>query len=38
MGVNFKKILNNKKQALINLIHVQEGFAGGHANITKRLE
>jgi hypothetical protein len=36
--VNFKKILNNKKQALINLIHVQEGFAGGHSDITKRLE
>jgi hypothetical protein len=26
--VDFKRICNNKKQALINLIHVQEGLVG----------
>jgi hypothetical protein len=35
--VDFKKILNNKEQALINLIHVQEEFVNGHSNITKRM-
>jgi hypothetical protein len=27
--VDFKRIFNNKEQALINLIHVQEGLVGG---------
>jgi len=33
--VDFKKILNNKEQALLNLVHIQEGFVGGHSNIIK---
>jgi hypothetical protein len=36
--VNFKKILNNKVHAFINLIHVQEGFVGGHSDIKKKIE
>jgi hypothetical protein len=36
--VDFKKILNNEKQALINLICVQKRLVGGHSDITKRLE
>ena len=36
--VDFKKLLNNKVQALINLIHLQQGFVRGHSDITKRLE
>jgi hypothetical protein len=36
--VDFKKILNNKVHAFINLIHVQEDLVGEHSNITKRLE
>jgi hypothetical protein len=36
--VNFKKILNNEEQTLINLIHVQKEFVSGHSNITKKLE
>jgi len=33
--VDFKKILNNKERALINLIHIQEEFVNEHSNITK---
>ena len=36
--MEFKKILNSKKQALINLIHVQERHIGKHSNIIKKLE
>ena len=32
--VDFKRICNNKEQALINLIHVQEGLVGGSKTIT----
>jgi hypothetical protein len=33
--VDFKRIYsNNKEQALINLIHVQEGLVGGTKTIT----
>jgi len=35
--VDFKKILNNEEQAMINLIHVQEGFVGGTKTITQEL-
>jgi hypothetical protein len=35
--VDFKRICNNKDQALINLIHVQEGFVGGTKTITQEL-
>jgi hypothetical protein len=35
--VNFKKISNNKEQALINLIHVQGGLVGGIKTITQGL-
>jgi len=35
--VDFKRIGNNKEQALINLIHVQEGFVGGTKTITEGL-
>jgi len=35
--VGFKRILNNKKQAVINLIHVQEGLVGGTKIITQGL-
>jgi len=34
--VDFKKILNNKEQAFISLIHIQEGIISGHSNITKK--
>jgi hypothetical protein len=36
--VNFKKILNNKVQTLINLIHIKEGLVDEHSNVTKILE
>jgi hypothetical protein len=36
--MDFKNILNNDVQALINLIHAQERRAGEHSYITKRLE
>jgi hypothetical protein len=36
--VDFKKILSNEVQVLINLIHVQDGFVGRHSAITKRLK
>ena len=36
--VDFKKILSNEVQVLINLIHVQDGFVGRHSDITKRLK
>jgi hypothetical protein len=36
--VDFKIILNNKEQAVINLIHVQEGLVGGTKTITQGLE
>jgi len=32
--VNFKRILNNEEQAVINLIHVQEGLVGGTKTTT----
>jgi hypothetical protein len=35
--VNFKRILNNEEQAMINLIHVQEGLVGGTKTITQGL-
>ena len=35
--VDFKRICNNKEQALINLIHVQEGLVGGTKTITQGL-
>jgi len=36
--VNFKKILSNEVQALINLINIQEELTDRHSNITERLE
>jgi len=35
--VEFKRILNNDEQAVINLIHVQEGLVGGTKTITQGL-
>ena len=35
--VDFKRILNNEEQAMINLIHVQEGLVGGTKTITQGL-
>jgi hypothetical protein len=35
--MNFKRIFNNKEQALINLIHVQEGLLSGTKSITQGL-
>jgi hypothetical protein len=35
--MNFKRILNNEEQAVINLIHVQEGLVGGTNTITQGL-
>jgi hypothetical protein len=35
--VDFKRILNNKKQVMINLIHVQERLIGGTKTITQEL-
>ena len=35
--VDFKRICNNKEQALINLIHVQKGLVGGTKTITQGL-
>jgi hypothetical protein len=35
--VDFKRVINNKEQALINLIHVQEGLVGGTKAITQGL-
>ena len=35
--VDFKRILNNEKQAVINLIHVQDGLVGGTKTITQGL-
>ena len=35
--VDFKRISKNKEQALINLIHVQEGLVGGSKTITQGL-
>jgi hypothetical protein len=35
--VNFKKIINNKEQVLINLINVKEGLIDGHSDITKKI-
>jgi len=35
--VDFKRICNNKEQALINLTHVQEGLVGGTKTITQGL-
>jgi hypothetical protein len=36
--VDFKRIVKNKQQVLINFIHIQEGLVGKYPNITKRLE
>jgi len=36
--VDFKKILSNEVQVLINLIHLQDGFVGRHSDITKKLK
>jgi len=35
--MDFKMIFNNKEQALINLIHVQEGLVDGTKSITQGL-
>jgi len=35
--VDFKIVINNEDQALINLIHVQEGLVGGTKAITQGL-
>ena len=35
--VDFKRICNNKEQALINLIYDQEGLVGGTKTITQGL-
>jgi hypothetical protein len=35
--VDFKRILNNEEQAVINLIHVQEGLVGGTKTILQGL-
>jgi hypothetical protein len=35
--VDFKRILNNEEQAVINLIHVQEGLVGGTKTLTQGL-
>jgi hypothetical protein len=35
--VDFKRICNNKEQALIKLIHVQEGLVSGTKTITQEL-
>jgi len=37
LSMNFKRIFNNKEQALINLIHVQEGLLSGTKSITQGL-
>ena len=37
LSMNFKRIFNNKEQALINLIHVQEGLVDGTKSITQGL-
>jgi len=36
--MNFKNILNNEIEALINLIHVQKALVGRHLDIIKRME
>jgi hypothetical protein len=36
--VDFKKILNNEEQVLINLIHVREELVDRHSYITKILK
>ena len=35
--VDFKRILNNEEQTVINLIHFQEGLVGGTKTITQGL-
>jgi len=35
--VDFKRICNNKEQALFNLSHIQEGLVGGTKTITQGL-
>ena len=35
--VDYKRILNNEEQAVINFIHVQEGLVGGTKTITQGL-
>jgi hypothetical protein len=37
-NIGFKRICNNKEQALINLIHIQEGLVGGIKTITQGKE
>ena len=36
-NMDFKRICNNKEQALINLVHVQVGLVGGTKTITQGL-
>jgi len=36
--VDFKNILNNEENVLINIIYVQERLVGGHLEITNRLK
>jgi hypothetical protein len=35
--MDFKRILNNEEQAVINLIHAQKELVGGIKTITQRL-
>ena len=35
--VDFKRILNNEEQAMVNFIHVQEGLVGGTKTATQGL-
>jgi hypothetical protein len=35
--VDFKRIVNTEEQAMINLIHVQEGLVDGTKTITQGL-
>jgi hypothetical protein len=35
--VDFKRILKNKEQVVINIIHVQKGLVGGTKTITQGL-
>jgi len=36
--MDFKKILNNKEQVLINIIHVKKKLVARHSKITKRFK
>jgi len=35
--IDFRRILNNEEQVVINLIHVQKGLVGRTKTITQRL-